>query len=57
MKNHPRTDIHAHESDISRLLNLRINEKINEDEDLATLFTLELREKIIKTLLDRAQGM
>lgn len=57
LKGRPCIPVEATASDITRFLNGRIDERIEEEEDFENLISVELREDIISTLVQRSCGM
>ena len=57
LRGHPQIHVEASESDIIEFLNQRIDERMEEEEELEELLTSKFREEIISTLVRRAHGM
>ena len=57
LKGQPYIPIEATASDITRFLNGRIDERMEEEEELEDLLSKELRKDIISTLVQRSHGM
>lgn len=57
LKGHPHIEIEAAETDIRRFLDLRIDKRMEEEDELEDLLSHDLREEIITTLCQRAHGI